>query len=139
MKVTQSCPILRNSMDCSLPGPSVHGILQARRLEWVAISFSRRSSRQGTEPMPPALALGGPKRGRHSSRRTGSTEEMGWPTLGFVSDVTDEGRALMEKVLQRVLSVGVTFPTPRSGHDTSSFLAVPVDVLQWFLLWKPSR
>ena len=30
-------------MDCSLPGPSVHGIFQARILEWVAISFSRRS------------------------------------------------------------------------------------------------
>ena len=33
------------SMDCSLPGSSVHGILQARILEWVAISFSRQSSR----------------------------------------------------------------------------------------------
>ena len=31
-------------MDCSLPGSSVHGILQARILEWVAISFSRASS-----------------------------------------------------------------------------------------------
>ena len=40
----------------------------------------------------------------------------------------------MEKVFQRVLSIGVTFPTPRSGHDTNSFLAAPVDVLQWFLL-----
>ena len=30
-------------MDCSLPGPSVHGILQARILEWVAIPFSRGS------------------------------------------------------------------------------------------------
>ena len=34
-----------NPMDCSLPGYSVHGIFQARILEWVAISFSRRSSR----------------------------------------------------------------------------------------------
>ena len=34
-----------NPMDCSLPGSSVHGILQARILEWVAISFSRGSSR----------------------------------------------------------------------------------------------
>ena len=33
-----------NSMDCSLPGSSVHGILQARILEWVAISFSRGSN-----------------------------------------------------------------------------------------------
>ena len=44
-EVAQSCPTLCNSMDCSLPGSSVHGIFQARILEWVAISFSRRSSR----------------------------------------------------------------------------------------------
>ena len=37
----QSCPILCNPMDCSLPGSSVHGIFQARTLEWTAISFSR--------------------------------------------------------------------------------------------------
>ena len=40
-KVTQSCPTLCGPMDCSLPGSSVHGIFQARVLEWVAISFSR--------------------------------------------------------------------------------------------------
>ena len=38
------CPTLCNLMDCSLPGFSLHGILQARVLEWVAISFSRGSS-----------------------------------------------------------------------------------------------
>ena len=36
----QWCLTLRDPMDCSLPGFSVHGILQARTLEWVAISFS---------------------------------------------------------------------------------------------------
>ena len=36
--VTQSCPTLCDPMDCSLPGSSVHGILQTRILEWVAIS-----------------------------------------------------------------------------------------------------
>ena len=41
--VTQSCPTLCNPMDCSPPGSSVHGIFQARLLEWVAISFSRGS------------------------------------------------------------------------------------------------
>ena len=40
----QSCPTLCNPIDCSLPGSSVHGIFQARMLEWVAISFSRGSS-----------------------------------------------------------------------------------------------
>ena len=40
----QSCSTLCNPMDCSLPGSSIHGILQARILEWVATAFSRRSS-----------------------------------------------------------------------------------------------
>ena len=44
MLVTQSCPILCNPKDYSLPGSSVHGILQARILEWDSISFSRESS-----------------------------------------------------------------------------------------------
>ena len=39
-EVTQSCPTLSNPMDCSPPGPSVHGIFQARVLEWGAIAFS---------------------------------------------------------------------------------------------------
>ena len=42
--VTQLCPTLWDPMDCRPPGSSVHGIFQARILEWVAISFSRRSS-----------------------------------------------------------------------------------------------
>ena len=43
-EVAQSYPTLCSPMDCSLPGSSLHGILQARVLEWVAISFSRESS-----------------------------------------------------------------------------------------------
>ena len=43
-EVTQSCPTLCYTMDCSLPGSSVHGVFQARVLEWVAISFSQGSS-----------------------------------------------------------------------------------------------
>ena len=44
MLVTQSCPTLCHLMHCSPPGSSVHGVLQARILEWVTISFSRGSS-----------------------------------------------------------------------------------------------
>ena len=40
-EVAQSCPTLSDPMDCSLPGSSVHGICQARVLEWGAIAFSR--------------------------------------------------------------------------------------------------
>ena len=44
VKVAQSCPTLCDPMDGSLPGSSVHGILQTRILEWVAVPFSRESS-----------------------------------------------------------------------------------------------
>ena len=50
--VIQSCPTLWN---CSLSGCSVHGILQARLLEWVAIPFSRRSSPPRDRTWSPAL------------------------------------------------------------------------------------
>ena len=39
-EVAQSCPTLRDPMDCSLPGSSIHGIFQAKVLEWGAIAFS---------------------------------------------------------------------------------------------------
>ena len=39
-EVAQLCPTLRDPLDCSLPGSSVHGIFQARVLEWIAIAFS---------------------------------------------------------------------------------------------------
>jgi len=59
-------------MDCSPPGSPVHGISQARILEWVTISSSRRSSHPGIEPGPPAWQgdslplshLGSPGEGR---------------------------------------------------------------------------
>ena len=44
-EVAQSCPTPSDPMDCSLPGPSVHGIFQARVLEWGAIAFSNMLSR----------------------------------------------------------------------------------------------
>ena len=44
-EVAQLCPTLRNPMDCSLPGSSVHGIFQARVLEWGAIAFSVRNAK----------------------------------------------------------------------------------------------
>ena len=42
--IAQSCPTLCDSMDCSLPGSSVHGIFQSRILEWVSITYSSESS-----------------------------------------------------------------------------------------------
>ena len=50
----QSCSTLCDTIDCSPPGSSVHGIPQARILEWVALSFSRDLPNPGIEPMSPA-------------------------------------------------------------------------------------
>ena len=53
-EVAQSCPTLRNPMDCSLPGSSVHGIFQARVLEWGATAFSvlQMGATQSSRPTP---------------------------------------------------------------------------------------
>ena len=49
-EVAQSCPTLSDPMDCSLPGSSIHGIFQARVLEWGAIAFSiKKAERQRTD------------------------------------------------------------------------------------------
>ena len=55
MKITWSYLTLCDAIDCSLLGSSVHGILQARILEWVAIPFSRGSSDPGIKPRSPVL------------------------------------------------------------------------------------
>ena len=55
MLVTQSCLIHPDSVDCSLPGSSVHGILQARILEWVAIPSPGDLPDLGIEHSSPAM------------------------------------------------------------------------------------
>ena len=55
-EVAQSCPTLCGPMDCSLSGSSVHGIFQARVLEWIAISFSRGSSRPRNQTQVSCIA-----------------------------------------------------------------------------------
>ena len=53
--VAQLCPTLCDPMDCSPPDFSVHGILQGRKREWVAISFSGDLPDPGFKPRTPAL------------------------------------------------------------------------------------
>ena len=55
--VAQLCLTLCSPMDCSPPGSSVHGILQARILEWVAIPFPGDLPNLGIEPVSPALQM----------------------------------------------------------------------------------
>ena len=56
--VTQSCPTLCDPMHCNPPGSYVHGILQARILEWVAIPFSRGSSHMRDQTQVSCIAHG---------------------------------------------------------------------------------
>ena len=56
-EVAQLCPTLSDLMDCSLPGSSVHGIFQARVLEWGAIAFSRKASISALLTMPKPLTV----------------------------------------------------------------------------------
>ena len=49
-EAAQSCLTFSNPMDCSLPGFSAHGIFHARVLEWGAIAFSKRGTREPREP-----------------------------------------------------------------------------------------
>ena len=71
-------------MDCSLPGPSIHGILQARILQWVAISFSRGSSYPGIEPWSSALQV--------DSLLT----ELGGKAMGLISILVRGGRGELQ-------------------------------------------
>ena len=51
-EVTQSCPTPSDPMDCSLPGSAIHGIFQARVLEWGAIAFSMKVRKEEKMRMP---------------------------------------------------------------------------------------
>ena len=81
-EVTQSCPTLCDPMGLNLPGSSVHGIFQARVLEWVAISFSRRSPRPRDRTRVSTLQAGAlpsepPGKPKKSRERVNSTVRWG--------------------------------------------------------------
>ena len=74
-EVTQSCPTLRDLMDCSLPGSAVHGIFQARVLEWGAIAFLITREMQTETVMRDHLTL---VRMASSKKSADSKCQRGW-------------------------------------------------------------
>ena len=81
-EVAQSCPTLCDPMDCSLPGSSVHWICQARVLQWVAISFSRRSFQPRDWTQVSCTVVQGIKKHMVTQRDgTGRERSSGWGTL----------------------------------------------------------
>ena len=86
-EVTQSCPTLRDPMDCSLPGSSIHGILQARVLEWGAIAFSH-SYLCYAKSLQSCPTLCDPVDGSHQAPPSlGFSRQEHWSGLPFPSPV----------------------------------------------------
>ena len=85
-EVTQSCPTPSDPMDCSLPGSSIHGICQARVLEWGAIAFS--------DSRPRSL---------QRQKKKKKVEEIYNPELTWTKEVTnlEEPEVLSGKKLQK--------------------------------------
>ena len=90
VKVAQSCPILYGTMDCSPPCSLVHGISQARILEWVAIPFSKGSSQPRDQTQVSCTADGfltteapGKPRNHQELNQTVGVEKSSCPTLGL--------------------------------------------------------
>ena len=98
--VAKLYPTLWDPMDCNPPGSSVHGIFQTRALEWVAISFSRRSPNPGIKATSPVLQmdslalshLGSPEDDLEDTvNRTRATEET-QTLLEILQDAWREGK-----------------------------------------------
>ena len=84
--VIQSCPTLCDPMDCSPPGSSVHGILQARILEWVAIPSLGDLPNPGVKPWSPALqvdSLPSESPGKPLYREVDASKPVGQPPQGL--------------------------------------------------------
>ena len=108
-EVTQWCLTLCDSMDCRLADSSVHGIFQTRVLEWVAISFSRATSRpRDRTQIPPALQadslLSEPPRVQSLGREDPLEKEMATHSSTLVWKIpwTEEPASLQSMESQRV-------------------------------------
>ena len=82
-EVAQSCPTLSNPMDCSLPDSSIHGIFQARVLEWGAIAFSSETEQEPTKPPQWQIALCSPVPVCKKKKKKTEGKEEGFSHLGL--------------------------------------------------------
>ena len=147
--VAQSCPTLCNPMDCSLPGSSVHGLLQARILVWVAMPFSRWSSLPRgiiwtsciadrfftTWAMREAQCHSSPLQDRvvHPSSSSSSTSGLcPWdgPSHSYIWD---------DRLCQQpVVTLGLLFEPLRGGHRLSSTGYYMVASM-WKISWQITK
>ena len=121
--VAQLCPTLCNPMDCSPPGSSVHGIFQARVLEWVAISFSRGSSR----PQGLNLDL------LHCGQMLYCLSHQGSPECSKQPETCSENMLYMAFILFLIFSIFIPSSGEGNGNPLQdSCLENPVDGGAWW-------
>ena len=133
-EVAQSCPTLCDPMDCSLPGSSLHGILQARILEWVATSFSRGSSQPRDWTLVSHIAGRCFNLWATREAQTSTKWKIWWSTLHSreshsLSTITDTTWSLdWKNVGPACTLILISTPTP----ELYSFLQTP---LAWDPVW----
>ena len=149
-EVTQLCLTLYDLMDCSLPGSSIHGIFQARILEWVAISFSRGSSqpRDQTQVSPHCRqTLYRLSHQRSHNIFTGSKHTTLWEWIWFLKLVKShlnprKARATHSSIAWKIpwteepgglQSMG----SQRVGHDWATSLSL-FTFMHWRRKWQPT-
>ena len=88
--VAKSCPPLCDAMDCSLPGSSVHGIFQARILDWVAISFSRVSFKPRNETLNSCVYWIGRQIICHWTTWEARGQNIKYDKITILNDVTEK-------------------------------------------------
>ena len=112
-EVAQSCPTLCDPVDCSLPGSSVHGIFQARILEWVAISFSRKeytTRNAGLEEAQAGIKIAG----RNSSNLRYADD------ITLIAESEEELKSLLMKVKEESEKVGLKLNIQKTKIMASS-------------------
>ena len=139
-EVAQSCPTLCDPMDCSLPGSSVHGIFQARVLEWVATAFSVKWSSGSPSGVPGKVISITCKQLPGSLRPTdGLSSSGGWTqgALGFNGysrwfwcDLPGGSDSKAS-----VYNVGDLGSIPGSGSSLEKEMATHSSTLAWKIPW----
>ena len=135
--VAQSYPTLCGPMDCNPPGSSVHGILQARTLEWVPIPFSRGSSWPRDWPLSPALqadSLPSEPSGKPSSPRVDTDDKrqtsglLEWASIYSTASTWVCIRGIFPQCREKLLALlypkarwmnQIPWQGPQSSHNLS--------------------
>ena len=115
VKSLQSCPTLCNPIDCSLPGSSVHGILQARILEWVAISCSKSES-ESCSVMSDSLRPHGLYIPRTSSGQNAGVGSCSQPQGIFPTQGSNSGLSHCRWILNQLSHKGIRPGVPQLYH-----------------------